>query len=114
MILNDRKLKLNDIPDIPKISTERVYHIIHEYMGMRKLCAKCVLRELTFNQKQRRVDDSKDCLNMNKRNKPHRFTPKSNRQLSEWTAHDEPAPKGGKKQQSAGKFKRLYFWMRVE
>ncbi|KAF7272699.1 hypothetical protein GWI33_014544 [Rhynchophorus ferrugineus] len=40
MILNDRKLKLNEIAHTLKISTERVHHIIHEYLGMRKLCAK--------------------------------------------------------------------------
>ncbi|KAF7269040.1 hypothetical protein GWI33_017892 [Rhynchophorus ferrugineus] len=94
-----------------KISSERVHRIIHEYLGIRKLCAKWVQHAFTFNQKQRRVDDSEQCLKMIKRNKPeflrryvttwlHYFTPKSNRQSSEWTAHDEPAPK---KQQSAGK-----------
>ncbi|KAF7280068.1 hypothetical protein GWI33_006450 [Rhynchophorus ferrugineus] len=70
MILNGRKLKLNEIADALKISTERVHHIIQEYLGMRKLCAKWVLRELTFDQKQRRVDDSEQCLKMIKRNKP--------------------------------------------
>ncbi|KAF7286237.1 hypothetical protein GWI33_006708 [Rhynchophorus ferrugineus] len=48
--------------DTLKISTERVHHIIHEYLGMRKFFAKWVLRELTFDQKQGRVDDSKHCL----------------------------------------------------
>ncbi|KAF7272658.1 hypothetical protein GWI33_014596 [Rhynchophorus ferrugineus] len=47
MILNNRKLKLNEIADILEISTERVHHIIHEYLGMRKLCAKWAPRELT-------------------------------------------------------------------
>ncbi|KAF7271129.1 hypothetical protein GWI33_015956 [Rhynchophorus ferrugineus] len=70
MILNDRKLKLNEIADTLKISTERVHHIIDEYLGMRKLCAKWVPRELTFDQKQRRVDDSEQCLKMINRNKP--------------------------------------------
>ncbi|KAF7265905.1 hypothetical protein GWI33_020651 [Rhynchophorus ferrugineus] len=46
MILNDRKLKLNEIAGTIVISTEHVYHIIHEYLGMRKLCAKWVSREL--------------------------------------------------------------------
>lgn len=78
---------------------------------MRKFCAKWVSRELTFDQYQRRVDDSEQCLQMFKRNKPeflrryvtmdetwvHPFTPKSNQQSSEWTAHDEPAPKRGKR-----------------
>ncbi|KAF7277766.1 hypothetical protein GWI33_009187 [Rhynchophorus ferrugineus] len=40
MILNDRKLKLNEIADTLKISTERVHHIIREYLDMRKLCVK--------------------------------------------------------------------------
>ncbi|KAF7268713.1 hypothetical protein GWI33_018193 [Rhynchophorus ferrugineus] len=65
MILNDYKLKLNEISDTLKISTERVHHIIHKYLGMRELCAKWVPREITFDQKQRRV-----CLKMIKRNKP--------------------------------------------
>ncbi|KAF7277768.1 hypothetical protein GWI33_009189 [Rhynchophorus ferrugineus] len=40
----------------------------------------------------------------------HHFTPKSNQQLSEWTAHDELAPKRGKTQQSAGKVMASVFW----
>ncbi|KAF7283007.1 hypothetical protein GWI33_001594 [Rhynchophorus ferrugineus] len=70
MILNDRKLKLNDIAETLKISTERVHHIIHEYLSMRNLCAKWVPCELTFDQKQRRVDDSEQCVKMFKCNKP--------------------------------------------
>ncbi|KAF7286446.1 hypothetical protein GWI33_005364 [Rhynchophorus ferrugineus] len=117
MILNGRKLKLNEITDTLKILTEGVRHIIHEYLCIRNLCAKWVSRELTFDQKQRRVDDSEQCLKMIKRNKPeflhryvimdetwlHHFTSKSNRQSSEWTAHNETAPKRWKTQQSAGR-----------
>ncbi|KAF7277355.1 hypothetical protein GWI33_008520 [Rhynchophorus ferrugineus] len=36
--------------------------------------------------------------------------PKSNRQSSEWPAHDEPAPMRGKTQQSAGKVMASVFW----
>ncbi|KAF7272561.1 hypothetical protein GWI33_014658 [Rhynchophorus ferrugineus] len=64
MILNYRKLQLNEIADTLKISTERVHHLIHEYLGIRKLCAKWLPRELVFDQKQRRVDDSEQCLKM--------------------------------------------------
>ncbi|KAF7277753.1 hypothetical protein GWI33_009176 [Rhynchophorus ferrugineus] len=70
IILNDRKLKLNEIADTIKISTERVHYIIHEYLGMRKLCAKWMPREPTFDQKQQSVDDSEQCLKMIKHNKP--------------------------------------------
>ncbi|KAF7274584.1 hypothetical protein GWI33_012768 [Rhynchophorus ferrugineus] len=107
MILNDRKLKLDETADTLKISTECVHHIIHEYLVMRKLCAKWLPRELTFDQNQRRVDDSEQCLKMFKCIKPeclrryvtmdeiwrHHFTPKSNRKSCQWTAHDEPVPK---------------------
>ncbi|KAF7286381.1 hypothetical protein GWI33_005674 [Rhynchophorus ferrugineus] len=40
IILNDHKLKLNEIADTLKISTECIHHIIHKYLGMRKFCAK--------------------------------------------------------------------------
>lgn len=123
IILNDRKMKLIEIADIVKISSERVHHIIHEYLYMRKLRAKWVLRELTIDQKQQHVNDSEQCLKLFKRNKPeflrryvtmdetwlYHFTPESNRQSAEWTAHDESNPKRGK-QQSAGKVMASVFW----
>lgn len=124
MILNDRKMKLIEIAEALKISKERVGHIIHQYLDMRKLCAKWVPRELTFDQKQRRVDDSKRCLQLLTRNTPeffrryvtmdetwlHHYTPESNRQSAEWTATGEPSPKRGKTQKSAGKVMASVFW----
>jgi hypothetical protein len=41
IILNDRKMELIDITETLKISKERVGYIIHAYLDMRKLCAKC-------------------------------------------------------------------------
>ncbi|KAF7274838.1 hypothetical protein GWI33_012496 [Rhynchophorus ferrugineus] len=81
---------------------------------MRKLCVKWVPRELTSDQQQRRFDDSEQRFKIIKRNKPEFlrgyvtmdetwldcFTPKSNRQSSEWTPHDEPTPERGKTQRS--------------
>ena len=81
-------------------------------------------RELTIHQKQQRIDDSELCLKMLDRNKTefmrryvtmdetwlHHFTPESNRQSAEWTARDEPTPKRGKTQQSAGKVMASVFW----
>ncbi|KAF7273727.1 hypothetical protein GWI33_013577 [Rhynchophorus ferrugineus] len=101
--------------DTLEISTKRVHHINQEYLGVRKFCAKWVPCELTFDQKQRLVDDSEQCLKTIKHNKSkylrryvimdeiwlHHFTLKSNRQSSEWTAYDEPATKRGETPQSA-------------
>ncbi|KAF7278519.1 hypothetical protein GWI33_008223 [Rhynchophorus ferrugineus] len=93
----------------------------------KELWAKWVPRELTFDQKQRRVDNSEQRLNMIKCNKSeflhryvtmdetwfHHFTPKSNRQSSEWTAHDEPTPKRTRNSRLASLW-RLYFGMPME
>lgn len=124
IILSDRKMKLIEIAETLKISKERVGHIVQEYLDMRKLCAKWVPRVLTIDQKQQRFDDSEQCLVMLNRNKDeffrryitmdetwlHHYTPESNRQSAEWTARDEPHPKRGKTQQSAGKVMASVFW----
>eukprot|EP00096_Caligus_rogercresseyi_P015552 TRINITY_DN79_c0_g1_i9.p1 TRINITY_DN79_c0_g1~~TRINITY_DN79_c0_g1_i9.p1 ORF type:complete len:174 (-),score=1.84 TRINITY_DN79_c0_g1_i9:515-1036(-) len=124
MILNDRKGKLIQIAETLKISKERVGHLMHEYLDMQKLCATWVPRELTIDQKEQRIDDSEQCLKLFNRNQSeflrryvtmdetwlHHFTPESNRQSAEWTAYDEPNPKRGKTQQSAGKVMASVFW----
>ncbi|GFW78558.1 mariner transposase [Trichonephila clavipes] len=106
-----------EIAETLKISKERVGHIVNEYLDMQKLCSRWVPRELTIDQKQQRIDDSKQCLDRFNRNKSeflrrygtmdetwlHHFTPESNRQSAEWTARDEPTPKCGKTQKSTGK-----------
>ena len=124
IIFDNRKVKLIEIAETLKISKERVGHIVDEYLNMRKLCSKWVPRELTTDQKQQRIDDSKQCLELFNRNKSeflrryvtmdetwlHHFTPESNRQSAEWTARDEPTPKRGKTQKSAGKVLASVFW----
>ncbi|XP_019878165.1 histone-lysine N-methyltransferase SETMAR-like [Aethina tumida] len=113
-------VKLIEIAETLKISKEHVGDIVNEYLGMRKLCSKWVSRELTIDQKQQRIDDSEQCLELFNRNKlefldryvtmdetwPH-FTPDSNRQSTEWTARDKPTPKRGK---SADKVMVSVFW----
>ncbi|XP_055302592.1 histone-lysine N-methyltransferase SETMAR-like [Sitodiplosis mosellana] len=120
MIMADRKLKLQKIADILKISKGSVYTILHDHLGMRKLCSKWVPRLLTPEQKQNRVDDSESCLTIFKRNPNeflrryvtmdetwvHHFTPESNRQSAEWTEAGGSRPKRPKTQKSAGKGKR--------
>lgn len=40
MFLDDRKSRLIEIADTPKILNERVAHIVHENLDMRKFCAR--------------------------------------------------------------------------
>ena len=52
IIWDNRKVKLIEISETLTISKECVGHILNEYLGMQKLCAKRVPRELRIGQKQ--------------------------------------------------------------
>ena len=58
LVLANRRLKLREIPEEMNISEGSVFTILLEHLSMRKLCSKWVLRLLTVDQKQQRVDDS--------------------------------------------------------
>jgi len=51
IVLNDRKVKVKEIADVVKISTERVRHILHEFLNMKKLFAKWAPYLLTIDKK---------------------------------------------------------------
>ncbi|KAF7284460.1 hypothetical protein GWI33_022054 [Rhynchophorus ferrugineus] len=52
------------------VTDENIKKINKIILKTTKLCAKWVPRELTVDQKQRRVDDSEQCLKVINRNKP--------------------------------------------
>jgi hypothetical protein len=71
---NGRKVKLIEIAETLKTSKKRVGLIVHEYLDMRKLCAKWVPRVLTIDQKQQRYfDDLEQCFAIFKHNKDEFF-----------------------------------------
>lgn len=124
LVMNDRKMKLSEIANIIGISKERVGHIMHEHLHMRKLCARWVPRFLTIDQKAKRIRLSTQNLDMIRRNKKeflrrfvtmdetwiHHYTPESNRQSAEWLFPGESRVKRPKTQQSAGKVLASIFW----
>ena len=117
IILDGRKVKFIEIPETLKKSKERVRHILNGYLGMRKLCAWWVSRELTIVQTHERIDDSELFLKLFNRNRSeflrryvsidetwlYHFTLESNRQSAEWSGHDESNQKRGKTQRPDGK-----------
>lgn len=123
IVLTDRRLKLIQIAEATGISKERVSHILHEELGMRKLCARWVPRLITPEQKQHRVATSGQCLQLI-RHYPdffnrfitvdetwlHHYTPETKIQSMQWTAKGEPAPKKAKTVPSAGKILATVFW----
>ena len=52
MILDDRRMKVREVAEAVGISTELVHHILHEYLGMKKLSARWMLRLLILNHKR--------------------------------------------------------------
>ena len=51
IVLNDHRLKVCEISETVNISVGRVWHILHECLGMRKLSARWVRRLLTADHK---------------------------------------------------------------
>ena len=58
IVLDNRKINVSEIAGMVKISIELVRHILHKYLGMKKLSARWVPRSLTIDQKQHHADDS--------------------------------------------------------
>ena len=51
IVLNDRRLKVREISETANISVERIWYILHECLGLRKLSARWVPRLLTADHK---------------------------------------------------------------
>ncbi|GBP29723.1 Mitochondrial uncoupling protein 4 [Eumeta japonica] len=64
LVLADQRIKLWQIAEELHISKERVGEIIHEHMNMRKISARWVPKMLTPFDKQRRLQTSKDFLEL--------------------------------------------------
>ncbi|GBP21732.1 Putative uncharacterized protein FLJ37770 [Eumeta japonica] len=64
LVLADRRIKLWQIAEEWQISKERVGEIIHEHMNIRKISARWVSKMLTPFNKQRRLQTSKDFLEL--------------------------------------------------
>ena len=124
LVLADRRLEVREIANTVGISKDRVGHILHEVLRMRKLSARWVPRLLNSDNKQKRVTTSEQCLTLFKRNPKeflrrfvtvdetwiHWYTPETKVQSKQWTSPDEPAPKKAKTIPSAGKVMATIFW----
>ncbi|XP_070855320.1 protein GVQW3-like [Drosophila suzukii] len=58
LVLADRRLKIREIPKTVGMSKDRVNHILHEILGMRKLSPRWVPRLLTPDNKRNRETTS--------------------------------------------------------
>ena len=124
LVLADRRIKVRELADAVGISKDRVGHILHEILGMRKLSARWVPRLLTPDNKRNRASTSDQCLTLFRRNPKeflrrfvtvdetwvHWYTPETKEQSKQWTSPGNSAPKKAKTTPSAGKIMATVFW----
>ena len=56
IVRGDRRLSIRAISELTNINMESVRQILHEDLGMKKVCAKVVTKILTPEQKEHRVN----------------------------------------------------------
>jgi len=124
LVLEDRRLKVRELAESVNISTERVFHVLHEILCMRKLSARWVPRLLSVDNKRDRLNISTTCLALLQRNRTdffsryvtvdetwiHCYTPETKEQSKQWVLPGEKAPKKAKTVASAGKVMATVFW----
>lgn len=124
VVLDDRRLKKKDIAKICNISETSVLRVLHEQLGMKKVSARWVPRNLSAVQKAARVAACRDFLNLcgdepddiirrlvtGDETWVHMYDPESKMESKEWRTSDEGAPKKFKVQPSAGKVMATIFW----
>ncbi|GBP28354.1 Histone-lysine N-methyltransferase SETMAR [Eumeta japonica] len=107
LVLADQRIKLWQIAEELQISKERVGEIIHEHMNMRKISARWVPKMLTPFDKQRRLQTSKDFLELVGDNIDEicdrivtvdetwvrQYDPESKQESMQWTKKGERPPK---------------------
>ena len=61
-MLNNRRIKVAELASVCGISNGSVYTIIHEHLGMSKVSARWVPRNLNIQDRQQRVESSQELL----------------------------------------------------
>ncbi|XP_066994420.2 histone-lysine N-methyltransferase SETMAR [Anabrus simplex] len=124
MVMEDRRLKVREIAEAVGMSSERIYYILTEELGMKKLTARWVSRLLTLDNKRTRLKMSKQSLARFQCNQQdflcrfvttdetwvHYYTPETKQQSKQWKHADSPPPKKAKAVRSAGKVMASVFW----
>ncbi|KAM8720552.1 hypothetical protein ACLKA7_006572 [Drosophila subpalustris] len=107
IVLTNRRVKVREIAETVGISTGSAVSILHVHLHMKKLNVKWVPHFLDIEQREKRVADSKSCLDMFKRNLSeflrryitmdetwiHHYIPESNWSSAEWREAGESRSK---------------------
>ena len=119
----DRHASLRAIATHFEVGEATVHRVVHEDLNMRKVSAKFVPKVLSEEQKQSRVEDSKEMIEFITSNAGvleslvtcdeswiYRYDPESKRQSAEWKHFDSPRPRKARRSRSVGKLMMIPFF----
>ncbi len=124
LVMEDRRIKTREIAVAMGISKGSVQTILHEKLGLSKVCARWVPRMLSTVQRADRVDISRTnldlingdpedfCLHVVTGDETwlHYYDPETKQQSMQWKHQHSPPPKKFRVQPSAGKVMATIFW----
>ena len=124
LVVADRRLKIREIAAEVGISTERVHFVLHEKLGMTKVCARWVPRLLTNEQKQNRAqlslalyhrftadpDNFKQRIVTGDETWVYHYDPETKQQSMQWVEVGSRPPVKARVVKSAGKVMLTLFW----
>jgi histone-lysine N-methyltransferase SETMAR len=124
LVMADRHITIAQLAEEVGVSKGIIGTILHEHLGMHKVCAKLVPRFLTPTMRADRVQISKQLLSMFQADRTRFFNriitgdetwvrywePKSKQQSKEWKRTEEQTPVQSKVERSAGKLLMTVFW----
>ena len=103
IVLENSRLTVRSIAEQVKIDRDTIRKILTEDLDMRKVCAKMVPKELTVEQKQRRVTICQDLLerqddilgrvSTGDETRVYHYDPETKRQSAQWKTANSPRPK---------------------
>ena len=92
LVLNNRRIKVAELASECGISNGSVYTIIHEHLGMSKVSARSVPRNLNMQDHQQRVESSQELLEVYNAN-PEDFHTRLVTGDETWLHHMDPDTK---------------------
>ena len=124
LVLNNRRIKVAELASECGISNGSVYTIIHEHLGMSKVSARWVPRNLNMQDRQQRVESSQELLEVYNANPEdfhtrlvtgdetwlHHWDPDTKKESMQWKHPGSPPPKKFRTQPSASKVMATVVW----
>lgn len=123
MLARDRRLTLRLMAEELDISKDTVRTIVHEDLGMRKICSHFVPHFLTEEQKEKRMESANDFIDMCDQDPSflttivtgdetwcYQFDPETKRQSMAWCSPSSPRPTKSRLQKSKVKTMLIAFF----